>query len=58
MNVNDGLCVGARPLALLDYVAVETPHDDLMESLMKGLYRGAELARVAMPGGEIAQVRE
>jgi phosphoribosylformylglycinamidine cyclo-ligase len=58
MNVNDVLCVGATPLALLDYVAVEKPHDDLMGPLMEGLYRGAEIARVTIPGGEIAQVRE
>ena len=58
MNVNDVLCVGATPLALLDYVAVETPHDDLMGPLVAGLYKGAELARVTIPGGEIAQVRE
>jgi phosphoribosylformylglycinamidine cyclo-ligase len=58
MNVNDVLCVGATPLALLDYVAVETPHDDLMGPLITGLYKGAELAKVTIPGGEIAQVRE
>src|SRR5215467_4452134 len=58
MNVNDVLCVGAKPIALLDYVAVETPHDDLMGPLMKGLYEGAAIAKVTIPGGEIAQVRE
>ena len=58
MNVNDVLCVGAEPLALLDYIAVEVPHPDLLESLARGLYRGAELARVTIPGGEIAQIKE
>jgi phosphoribosylformylglycinamidine cyclo-ligase len=58
MNVNDVLCVGAEPLALLDYVAVQVPHPDLLESLAKGLYAGAELARVTIPGGEIAQIKE
>ncbi len=58
MNVNDVLCVGAEPLALLDYIAVQAPQPDLLESLAKGLYRGAELARVTIPGGEIAQIRE
>jgi phosphoribosylformylglycinamidine cyclo-ligase len=58
MNVNDVLCVGAEPLAILDYIAVEVPHPDLLESLAKGLYRGAELARVTIPGGEIAQIKE
>jgi phosphoribosylformylglycinamidine cyclo-ligase len=58
MNVNDVLCVGAEPVALLDYIAVQVPHPDLLESLAKGLYRGAELARVTIPGGEIAQIKE
>ena len=58
MNVNDVLCVGAEPVALLDYIAVEVPHPDLLGALAEGLYRGAELARVTIPGGEIAQVKE
>ena len=58
MNVNDVLCVGATPVAMLDYVAVEAPHTDLMDSLVRGLHKGAELARVTIPGGEIAQVAE
>jgi phosphoribosylformylglycinamidine cyclo-ligase len=58
MNVNDVLCVGAKPIALLDYIAVEAPHPDLMGPLIKGLYDGAAIARVTIPGGEIAQVRE
>jgi phosphoribosylformylglycinamidine cyclo-ligase len=58
MNVNDILCVGAEPLALLDYIAVQVPNPDLLENLAKGLYYGAELARVTIPGGEIAQIKE
>ena len=58
MNVNDVLAVGATPVALLDYIAVELPHDDLMTQLVRGLYKGAELGNVTIPGGEIAQVRE
>ena len=58
MNVNDVLCPGAEPLALLDYIAVEAPHPDLLEEIAKGLCRGAELANVTIPGGEIAQVRD
>jgi phosphoribosylformylglycinamidine cyclo-ligase len=58
MNVNDVLCVGAEPLAILDYIAVQVPHPGLLESLAKGLYRGAEIACVTIPGGEIAQIKE
>jgi phosphoribosylformylglycinamidine cyclo-ligase len=54
MNVNDVLCVGATPMAMLDYVAVEAPHTDLMAQLIQGLYKGAEIAKVTIPGGEIA----
>jgi phosphoribosylformylglycinamidine cyclo-ligase len=58
MNVNDVLCVGAEPLAILDYIAVQIPNPILLENLAKGLYRGAEMARVTIPGGEIAQIKE
>src|SRR5436309_5673128 len=58
MNVNDVLCVGATPIALLDYLAVEVQQDDLMADIVSGLYKGAELAQVVIPGGEIAQIGE
>jgi len=58
MNVNDVLCVGARPVALVDYVAVETPDAELLGAFGRGLARGCELAGVSCPGGELAQVRE
>ena len=58
MNANDLLCVGARPLALVDYIAVETANADFIGELMKGLYEGAVQAQVSIPGGEIAQVKE
>jgi phosphoribosylformylglycinamidine cyclo-ligase len=58
MNVNDILCVGAEPISLVDYVAVQALKPDLVGELAKGLAEGARQARVAIPGGEIAQVRE
>jgi phosphoribosylformylglycinamidine cyclo-ligase len=58
MNVNDVLCVGARPVALVDYIALEEATPDLLDALGKGLARGCEEARVSCPGGELAQVRE
>lgn len=58
MNVNDVLCVGARPIALLDYIAVEQLDAGVLTALADGLVRGAEEAGVAIPGGELAQVRE
>jgi phosphoribosylformylglycinamidine cyclo-ligase len=56
MNVNDVLCIGAEPITLLDYLAVEEPDPQLLEQLGKGLYKGCEEARITLPGGELAQI--
>ncbi|MBI2888143.1 MAG: phosphoribosylformylglycinamidine cyclo-ligase [Chloroflexi bacterium] len=58
VNVNDVLCVGARPIALVDYLAVEQVQPEMLEQLGKGLYEGARQAGVAIAGGEMAQVPE
>jgi phosphoribosylformylglycinamidine cyclo-ligase len=56
MNVNDVICVGAEPLAMLDYVAVQKADPGVCEEIGVGLARGAELAGVEIPGGELAQL--
>lgn len=58
MNVNDILCVGARPISMVDYIAVQDPHPSLLEDISKGLCEGAKIANISIPGGEIAQLRE
>jgi phosphoribosylformylglycinamidine cyclo-ligase len=58
MNVNDVLCVGAEPMAMVDYLAVEEPMPDLLEQIGKGLYEGARRAEISICGGEIAQLKE
>jgi phosphoribosylformylglycinamidine cyclo-ligase len=58
MNVNDVICVGAEPLAMLDYIAVPTADPEVCEQIGVGLARGAELAGVEIPGGELAQLGE
>jgi phosphoribosylformylglycinamidine cyclo-ligase len=58
MNANDVVCVGATPISLVDYIAVEEPSRDLLEPLARGLHRGCELAGINIPGGETASVRE
>src|SRR5438876_9462332 len=58
MNVNDVLCVGARPVALVDYIALEDASPDRLDALGQGLARGCELAGISCPGGELAEVRE
>ncbi len=58
MNVNDLICVGAEPLALLDYIAVERAEPDQLRELAVGLRAGAEMAGVEIPGGEVCQLPE
>src|SRR5919109_407828 len=58
MNVNDVVCVGAEPIAVLDYIAVEQADDEALAELARGLRRGAEQAGVEVPGGELAIVPE
>jgi phosphoribosylformylglycinamidine cyclo-ligase len=58
MNVNDVICVGAEPLAMVDYIALEQADPDVCEEIGVGLARGAELAGIEIPGGELAQLGE
>jgi phosphoribosylformylglycinamidine cyclo-ligase len=58
MNVNDLVCVGAEPLALLDYLAVESAEPGLLAELAEGLRIGASDAGVEIPGGEVCQLPE
>jgi phosphoribosylformylglycinamidine cyclo-ligase len=58
MNSNDLICVGAEPLAMLDYIAVPEADPAVMRELGHGLRRGAELAGIEIPGGELAQIGE
>jgi phosphoribosylformylglycinamidine cyclo-ligase len=58
MNVNDVVCVGAEPIAMLDFILTERADPDVCAELGIGLRRGAELAGVEIPGGEIAQVAD
>jgi phosphoribosylformylglycinamidine cyclo-ligase len=57
-NVNDLICVGAVPLALLDYMATDRIDEGVLDEVARGLFLGAELAGIAIPGGEIAQIGE
>jgi phosphoribosylformylglycinamidine cyclo-ligase len=58
MNVNDVICVGAEPIAVLDYIAVEAADPDVLRQIAEGLKAGAEQAGVEIPGGELAQLPE
>ncbi|NJE85563.1 phosphoribosylformylglycinamidine cyclo-ligase [Thermococcus sp. CX2] len=54
MNVNDLLCVGAEPIALVDYLAVKEPDEGVFSQIAKGLHEGAKQAGIAIVGGETA----
>lgn len=58
MNVNDLICVGAEPLALLDYLAVEHADPEMLGLIAVGLRAGAMDAGVEIPGGEVCQIPE
>ncbi len=58
MNVNDLICVGAEPIALVDYIAVEAADPEMLRQIAVGLKVGAEAAGVEIPGGELAILPE
>ncbi|MGI8773649.1 MAG: phosphoribosylformylglycinamidine cyclo-ligase [Actinomycetota bacterium] len=58
MNVNDVICVGATPIAMVDYLGVHTLDTARTDAILKGLAAAAAEASIAIPGGELAQLPE
>ncbi len=58
MNANDAVCLGARPLAFLDYLAMEDPDPDVCAEIAEGLGKGAREAGAPVVGGELATLPE
>lgn len=56
MNVNDLICVGATPVSMVDYIAIERADPHVIEQIAVGLARGADQANISISGGEIAQL--
>ena len=56
MNVNDLICVGAEPIAMLDFILCREADPEVCGAIGVGLRAGAERAGIEIPGGEIAQV--
>lgn len=54
MNVNDAICIGAEPIALVDYLAVGHITEEIAEQIGKGLNEGAKEANINIVGGETA----
>ena len=58
MNVNDAICVGAEPLAFVDYLAIDDPIPEITKEIGIGLNKGAELSNISIIGGETASLPE
>lgn len=58
MNVNDLLCVGARPISMVDYIATERVDAAMLDGIAIGLAEGARQAGISISGGEISQLRD
>lgn len=58
MNVNDLICVGARPISLVDYIAVEHMDAAIIDAIGAGLHEGAKAAGISISGGEISQLKD
>src|SRR5260370_28773257 len=58
MNVNGMTCVGARPLSLGDYIAIENADAAMLDAAAVGLCEGARMANISISGGETAQLKD
>jgi phosphoribosylformylglycinamidine cyclo-ligase len=58
MNVNDTICVGAEPIAFVDYIALVKPNPAITEAIGIGLQAGAKMSDCEVVGGEIAVLPE
>jgi phosphoribosylformylglycinamidine cyclo-ligase len=58
MNVNDAICVGARPISMVDYIAIEKADADILGAIAIGLAAGAKEAGISISGGEIAPLKD
>jgi phosphoribosylformylglycinamidine cyclo-ligase len=54
MNVNDTICVGAEPIAFVDYIAIDKPDPEMLAAVGEGLQEGMRQSNAAIVGGEVA----
>ena len=58
MNVNDVICIGAEPIAFVDYIAAEEPDPQILHQIGIGLDEGARQSNLTIIGGETATLPE
>ena len=58
MNVNDLLCVGAEPIAFVDYIAVPKPDPEIHAALGASLAEACRRARVTLAGEKLQLTRD
>lgn len=56
MCVNDIICVGAKPLIFLDYIACGKNYPEKISAIVKGIAEGCVQSNCALIGGETAEM--
>jgi len=56
MNVNDLICVGAKPLFFLDYFATGKLDVSVAHKVIQGIFKGCKMAGCRLLGGETAEM--
>ncbi len=56
MNVNDVICVGAKPLFFLDYVSTGKLNPLQLKEIIRGIVKGCQQADCRLIGGETAEM--
>jgi phosphoribosylformylglycinamidine cyclo-ligase len=54
MLVNDLICLGAEPIAMVDYLALAKVNAEIVREIAIGIYEGAKRSNIAVVGGETA----
>ncbi len=58
MNVNDLISIGAKPLAIVDYIAIDEPSEGIISEIIQGIVSGAKEADADVVGGETAVMKD
>jgi len=56
MNVNDIICLGAKPLFFLDYIACGKVKPAVLKDVVKGIHKGLTRSNCRLIGGETAEM--